>query len=167
MSRTARPLFEGMHPRLNITDSLWRACADASDQSAAAVWSFAGGVIANTDSTHWGSRLRALVQSNSIHLLGGGYISGIWPNHVGLVAGSLAAAKRNGCRLIASGLGLMPLPENAMQLCDGLSDFNRLSVRDKPSAEAVGIDVGLDDVFWGYPESLTGSPITDRLYPDE
>ena len=92
-----------------------------------------------------------------MHLLGGGYINGVWPDHVGLVSGMLAAARLKGCRLFGTGLGLLPLPDNGTQLKDAFSTFDSVSVRDAGSAAAIGVEPGLDDVFLGLPNELERS----------
>jgi hypothetical protein len=78
-----------------------------------------------------------------------GICNGVWPDHVGLVAGMKAARKLNGCRLLGSGLGLWPLPRNAAQLANSFADFSAVSVRDDASAEFLGLATGLDDAFLG------------------
>lgn len=107
--------------------------------------------------------LMALGQADSIHLLGGGYVNGVWPDHVGLVAGMAAVQRLNGCRLAGTGLGLMPLPKNAEQLAKAFEDFSDVSVRDDASAEFLGLPTGLDDVFLGILHELHRSAESPHL----
>lgn len=151
---TASALFAGIHPGFHATNTLWRTCAEAPDQSAQGVWDHVGHIVAHGGTPMYDVGLLALGKADSIHLLGGGYVNGVWPDHVGLVAGMSAAEKLSGSRLVASGLGLMPLPENAEQLRKAFSDFSAVSVRDDASADFLELDAGLDDVFLGLPREL-------------
>jgi polysaccharide pyruvyl transferase WcaK-like protein len=154
---TASALFAGTHPGFRATNTLWRACAEAPDQSAQGVWEHVGNIVAHGGTPMYDVGLMVLGQADSIHLLGGGYVNGVWPDHVGLVAGMAAARKLNGCRLLGSGLGLMPLPDNADLLAKTFADFSAVSVRDHASAEFLGLETGLDDVFLGLLHELRRS----------
>lgn len=144
---TASALFAGIHPGLHTTNTLWRACAEAPDQSARGVWEHVTNVVNHGGTPMYDVGLITLGQADSIHLLGGGYVNDVWPDHVGLVAGMAAARNLNGCRLVGSGLGLMPLPENADLLAKTFAEFSAVSVRDDASAAFLGLETGLDDVF--------------------
>jgi polysaccharide pyruvyl transferase WcaK-like protein len=146
---TASALFSAIHPNLLTTNTLWRACASAPDQSAQGVWDYVGKIVANGGTPMYDVGLMALGRASTIHLLGGGYVNGVWPDHVGLVAGMAAAHQIHGSELLASGLGLMPLPENAEVLAKTFADFSAVSVRDDLSADFLGVKAGLDDVFLG------------------
>lgn len=154
---TASALFAGIHPNFLATNTLWRSCFEAPDQSAHGVWDHVEHLVTHGGTLMYDVALMELGQAQSVHLLGGGYINGVWPDHVGLVSGMGAAAKLNGCRLLGSGLGLMPPPDNGEQLKDMLSSFDKVSVRDSASAAAFGIELGLDDVFLGLPFELKRS----------
>ena len=160
---TASALFAGIHPGFRATNTLWRACAEAPDQSAQGVWEHVGKIVAHGGTPMYDVGLMALGQADSIHLLGGGYVNGVWPDHVGLVAGMAATRKLNGCRLVGSGLGLMPLPENAERLAKTFADFSAVSVRDDASAEFLGLETGLDDVFLGLLHELRRSADSERV----
>ena len=156
----ASTLFAGMHPGFRPTDTLWRLCAEAPEQSATGVWEYAKNLVLRGGSPMFDAGLSSLGQMDSAHLLGGGYINGVWPDHVGLVAGVTAVSELNDCRLLGSGLGLLPLPENADQVTGALRAFDELSVRDFGSASALGIEKGLDDGFLGLPHELTRARAT-------
>lgn len=160
---TASALFTGIHPGFRATNTLWRACADAPDQSAQGVWEHVSNVVALGGTPMYGVGLMVLGQADSIHLLGGGYVNGVWPDHVGLVAGMMAARKLSGCRLAGSGLGLMPLPENAEVLAKSFADFSAVGVRDERSADFLGLATGLDDVFLGLFQELRRSVDSERV----
>lgn len=154
---TASALFAALHPGVHTTNTLWRACADAPEQSAQGVWEHVRRVVEEGGTPMYDIGLLPLRGADSIHLLGGGYVNGVWPDHVGLVAGMSAAAQAGGPRLIASGLGLLPAPENYVQLQQAFASFSAVSARDDASASFLGIKPGLDDVFLGLQHELRRS----------
>ena len=154
---TAGSLFADIHPRFRATNTLWRSCVEAPDQSAQGVWYYVENVVAHGGAPMYDVGLITLGQADSLHLLGGGYVNGVWPDHVGLVSGMLAAARLKGCRLFGTGLGLLPLPDNGTQLREAFSHFDSVSVRDSGSAAAIGVGLGLDDAFLGLPYELARS----------
>lgn len=160
---TASALFAGIHPGLHTTNTLWRACAEAPDQSAQGVWEHITNVVNHGGTPMYDVGLITLGRADSIHLLGGGYVNGVWPDHVGLVAGMAAVRKLNGCRLLGSGLGLLPLPDNAEQLAKTFADFTEVSVRDNASADFLGLKTGVDDVFLGLLHELRRSAESPRV----
>ena len=160
---TASALFAGIHPGFHATNTLWRSCFEAPDQSAQAVWDHVVNVVTRGGTPMYDIGLMTLGQADSIHLLGGGYVNGVWPDHVGLVAGMAAARDLNGCRLVGSGLGLMPPPENAELLAKTFADFSAVSVRDDASAAFLGLETGLDDVFLGLLHELRRSTESPRV----
>ena len=165
---TASSLFAGIHPKFRATNTLWRSCVEAPDQSAQGVWDYVENLVAHGGTPMYDVGLMTLGQADSLHLLGGGYVNGVWPDHVGLVSGMLAAARLKGCRLFGTGLGLLPLPDNGTQLTDAFSNFDSVSVRDGGSAAAIGVRLGLDDAFLGLPHELerSRSPIVEARAKD-
>lgn len=165
----ATDLFAGLHPRLHATDTLWRSCAEAPDKSAHEVWEHVAHIVAHAAGPKYDAGLLELGKAHSVHLLGGGYVNGVWPDHVGLVSGLSAAGKLSGARLAASGLGLMPLPDNAEQLRTSFDAFSAVSARDELSADFLGLKTGLDDGFLGLRHELArsiSSPLTQSRAKD-
>lgn len=154
---TASELLAGIHPRFHATDTLWRSCADAPVQSAEGVWEYVGNMVSNGGAPMHGAGFDTLAQADSIHLLGGGYVNGVWPSHVGLVSGMSVAAGQSGSRLIASGVGIMPPPDNAEHLRKTFARFESVTARDDASADFLGLRAGPDDVFLGLPYELARS----------
>lgn len=151
---TASGLFDGIHPHLRVTNTLWRSCAEAPDQTAKGAWEHVRQFVAHGGSPMYDIGLIALGEADSLHLLGGGYVNAVWPDHVGLVSGMRAAQALSGSPLMATGLGLMPLPENSEQLLESFAKFRSVTVRDSASASFLGLNLGLDDVFLGLPGEL-------------
>lgn len=146
---TASALFAGIHPHFVATNTLWRSCMESPDQSAAAVWNHVDKVLREGGTPMYDVALMKLGQASVIHMLGGGYVNGVWADHVGLVSGMNTARILNGTILYGSGLGLMPPPPNAEDLREAFSRFDYITVRDSESARIFDIRVGLDDVFLG------------------
>jgi hypothetical protein len=98
-----------------------------------------------------------------LHLHGGGYINTIWPRNGFLLGFAAATRKRYGCRLVGTGLGLMPVaapPELYLPLLrEAVAAFDLLEVRDRWSfdylrriSDAPQVVLGLDDSFLLDPE---------------
>ena len=92
--------------------------------------------------------LLAAREADTVHLLGGGYINAIWPHHGLLPRLALALREIAGARVVATGLGLMPVDEDA-DVVSALSSFDHVSLRDAPSAQLMGRETGLSDAFLG------------------
>src|SRR5690606_11820926 len=103
--------------------------------------------------------LTQLRGASSIHILGGGYLSEIWPRNLGLIAA--AAELRRSCRFpsLAAGQGLLPAGDPTPELIEDIRQFRYFEARDQASAEKFGVDHGLDDAFLGVPflESWSGA----------
>ncbi|ALO66327.1 hypothetical protein AS189_07255 [Arthrobacter alpinus] len=107
-------------------------------------------LVKNLGSPHYDLGLLRLRQAGSLHLLGGGYINGMWPQHYGLIAGMRAVREMSGARLFATGLGLMPFDEQGSIDADSLfNGFEYASARDDASVRTFGVGPGIDDAFLG------------------
>lgn len=160
----AQLLFENLHPRLRITNTLWRAIWEAGDTAPSAVGRRVAGLVRNLGSPHYDQGLGKLRTVKSLHLLGGGYINGIWPRHTALVSGMAAVKELTGARLYATGQGLMPLVNTHIPPAGLFEGFDHVSVRDAESAAAYSLPLGVDDAFLGVETSPAGNPGTAALY---
>ena len=93
-------------------------------------------------------------RADVIHVIGGGYVNDIWPMHVGLLSGVVAAVRRSGGRAVTSGAGLWPVAPNGQAVLRHLAtQFDVLDVRDAPSAGVVEgaatVSRTGDDLFFG------------------
>src|SRR5699024_7183230 len=90
----AAVLLDGVHPHMLVTDTLWRVAADAAHTDPERPWDRAAeiattlGAVPGLD-----AGLDLLHGADSIHLLGGGYVNALWPQHVALVAAVAAVAR--------------------------------------------------------------------------
>lgn len=101
---------------------------------------------------------RILEQVEIVHLMGGGYMNQNWP-HTGFLPGFAAAMKRRyGTRVVATGVGVMPLgappPELAETARRMLDAFDLLECRDDEGGSFLAglsprdnVISGLDDTF--------------------
>ncbi len=147
---SAALLFEGAHPRLRVTNTLWRAVGEAAiELSPEEVAQRVAGLVTDLGSPAYDLGLLKLREARSLHLLGGGYVNGVWPHHAGLVAGMRAVKAITGAKLYATGQGLMPLAVPAGEAPLLFEGFDYVSVRDDESAKAFSTKPGLDDAFLG------------------
>ncbi|MGZ6772878.1 MAG: polysaccharide pyruvyl transferase family protein [Mycobacteriaceae bacterium] len=163
----ASVLFAGMHPDLRCVDTLWRVCAEAPS---AGPWQVAEHVQRAVHdpgrAPRWVAGLELLASATTVHVLGGGYVNALWPKHLGLLAGAIAAVTRSGGQAVATGLGLLPAVEHSQPLLRTLAaQMAVFDVRDRASAELVGGALcSGDDVWlgWGEYRYDTTSEAADR-----
>lgn len=86
-----------------------------------------------------GSGVELLLRAKTIHLVGGGYINRVWPQHIALIAAIAQVSRVTGARAVATGQGLMPPFEGAAreQLMTDIAQFEVFDVRDGPSRDLV------------------------------
>lgn len=101
-----------------------------------------------------------LLAAKVIHLHGGGYLNNHFPKKAFLMGLAVAVAERTGARLVATGLGLMPLTPppaaDAPRITEALARFALIETRDVESAALLAalapeanVVSGLDDTFLG------------------
>lgn len=134
---TASALFGGLHPRLRVTDAVFRAVEDSLRGSRRPVED----IVAHLGTPLYDAPLLALREARSLHLLGGGFVNAVWPENAHLVRAMRAAAEISGAPLLATGQGLAPFGE------EQLTGFDHVGVRDAASAEKLGISSGVDDAY--------------------
>ncbi|MDN3480408.1 polysaccharide pyruvyl transferase family protein [Arthrobacter sp. APC 3897] len=142
-------LFEGLHPGLRITDTLWRAVRDSGGLPPGEAGPRVSHLVRHLGSPRYDMGLVRLRRASSLHLLGGGYVNGMWPHHTALVSGMKAVKELTGARLYATGQGLMPLIGTPREAADLFLGFDHVTVRDAESARAYSLNAGLDDAFLG------------------
>ena len=114
-----------------------------------------GGFARHPDLAHLAA---ALERVKLLHLHGGGYVNTIWPKNAFLLGFAAATKRRYGCRLVGTGLGLLPaapVPELYQPLlAEALEAFDLLEVRDRWAFDwlrrlsgAANLVLGLDDSY--------------------
>jgi polysaccharide pyruvyl transferase WcaK-like protein len=151
----AAVLLDGLHPRARFVDTLWRLCWAAPSEEP---WELAGWVQhAINDpgmAPRWAGGIDVLRAADVLHIVGGGYVHARWPRHVGLLAGTVAAAKLSDARAVMTGQGLVPCSDGVATLLAALADrLDVVDVRDEASGEllraagAGAVSVSVDDAF--------------------
>ncbi|MCT1722033.1 polysaccharide pyruvyl transferase family protein [Kocuria marina] len=134
---TVTALLRGIHPRLHVVNTVFRALHDVEHGSGRSMRS----LIEDLGSPKYDAGLLALREASTVHLLGGGVLHRDWATNLHIVEAMRAVRDISGARLFATGQGLMPFAG------DPLTDLDHLSVRDRPSAQAAGVPMGFDDAF--------------------
>jgi ABC-type polysaccharide/polyol phosphate transport system ATPase subunit len=147
-----------LHPSVRFTDTLWRLCDDAPSGDPAEVTAFVRAAVEDPGrAPRRTAGIEIAARADVVHLIGGGYVNGLWPRNGGLVAGVAAAAARSGGRAVMTGQGLFPAVADASLLRDLVSGFELLDVRDEASAGLLGA---------GLPVTCTGDDVLLGLGPD-
>lgn len=146
----AAHLFDGLHPQLRTTDTLWRLIWETADLDADAADAHVDRVVTALGSPRYDLGLLGARRATSIHVLGGGYVSAIWPHHTRLLRAALRLRDVSGARVAATGLGLYPAADETA-LKELLGAFDHATVRDAASAELSGLEPAGDDAFLGLP----------------
>lgn len=160
----AQVLFEGMHPRLRVTNTLWRLVHDNAEFPAEVAAKNIRERVAGFGTPAYDLGILKLREAGSLHLVGGGYVNDTWPHHAGLVVGMRAVSELTGAKLYATGQGLMPALAPAPAETPLLRGFDHVNVRDQASADAHGLELGLDDAFLGITGEIGRNDAPDGLY---
>lgn len=134
---TATALFAGIHPRLRVTDAVFRTVEDSLRGSRRSVED----IVTRLGTPLYDAPLLALREARSLHLLGGGFINAVWPENDLIIRTMRAVAQISGAPLIATGQGLAPFGAEVLQ------GFDHVSVRDAESAKRLGLARGVDDAY--------------------
>ncbi|MFT4128160.1 MAG: polysaccharide pyruvyl transferase family protein, partial [Gordonia sp. (in: high G+C Gram-positive bacteria)] len=133
-------LLRGAHPRVEFTDTLWQLSLHAPEENADAPWEWVCRAVTDLGvAPRLGFGVEVLHQASTIHFLGGGYVNSVWPQHVSLFAAGAAVGRRTGARVVATGQGLIPLPDGPAGdvVRRAAQEFTVFDVRDEASARAV------------------------------
>lgn len=150
---TAQVMLAGLHPNVRCTNTLWRLAGEAPHSEPWAVAAWLRRAIHDPGlAPRCRPGIELLATADVIHLIGGGYVNALWPQHAGLLAGAIAASVRSGARLAMSGQGFVPTAPEVTELLYALAArFEVVDVRDRDSAElleqAVPAELTCDDVF--------------------
>jgi polysaccharide pyruvyl transferase WcaK-like protein len=149
---SARTLLDGVHPRARFVDTLWRLCWGAPSEQPWELSSWVQQAVHDPGlAPRWVAGIELLAGADVVHLIGGGYVNGLWPRHIGLLSGVAAAVRRSGGRAAMTGQGLTPEVGGIGPLLSALAErFDVVDVRDAPSARLLGhsgSQPGVDDAF--------------------
>ncbi|GAB20051.1 hypothetical protein GOEFS_105_00620 [Gordonia effusa NBRC 100432] len=138
------------HPRVIFVDTLWRLTLFAAGVERHDIerpdgldpergWEWVTRAASNLGvASHLDAGVDLLLRAASIHLLGGGYVNNIWPQHLSLVTAIAAVGERSGAATYTTGQGLTPTiaGQRADILTEALGRFTVVDVRDRASAAA-------------------------------
>jgi hypothetical protein len=133
-------LHGGTHPHLRCVDTLYHACWNAPSPRAEDCMAFGAEVIDNPGRlAREASGFTAVGRAALVHVLGGSYLSGLWPRHLTLLAAASRVGERAGARLAVTGADLLPTaPDAAAVLQQLMGAFDVVDVRTQASAGLLG-----------------------------
>jgi hypothetical protein len=157
-------LFDGLHPRLRVTNTLWRLVHETAELPLETAAETIRARVTGLGSPSYDLGLLKLREAESLHLIGGGFINENWSHHAGLVLAMRAVHAMTGARLIATGQGLMPALTSAPAEMPLFQGFTHAAARDQAGALAYGITQDLDDAFLGVTAEIARSAAEPGLY---
>lgn len=155
-----RSTFGSSYGDINLTDALSKVQSvlpnSFEDSFNAGVSFFDDCNYAKYNLTH--KDIREFSKISVFHLHGGGYINNIWKSHAFYMGFGVAMKAKFGCRVIATGLSLNPLPNLNDHFCATMSEqllnYDLIELRDSESfiwlrklSPSSKVFLGLDDMF--------------------
>jgi hypothetical protein len=127
-------LLGDLHPNVRFVDTLfriaWAAPSDAPDE----IVEFATHAVANPGLVpRFALGVELLHSADVFHVLGGGYINGVWPRHLLLLAAGAELVSSFGVRAAMTGAGLAPAAAPPELMRGVLGRYAVADVRDEPS----------------------------------
>lgn len=157
----AAHIFRAAHPRLHTTNTLWQL-SQLPEEAGPCGFPLIDQVMRAGGSPKIDLGLAALREMRSIHLLGGGYVSSLWPRHLGLVMGAVAAKRQFGVPVYVTGQGWLPQDDDARGWLRGVRDcLDFGEARDAGSAREFELDLGVDDAYLHFAQRA------ERLYSED
>ncbi|HVQ89062.1 MAG TPA: polysaccharide pyruvyl transferase family protein [Actinomycetes bacterium] len=132
-------LLDGIHPGLRCVDSLYHAAWNTPSQHPSEVLDFGQRVVREPGLIpREATGIENFGTVDLVHIIGGGFLNGIWPHHLSLIAAAGAIAEVHGAKTAITGAGLSPFAEDSQEwLGPILSRFDVVDVRDKESRAAL------------------------------
>jgi polysaccharide pyruvyl transferase WcaK-like protein len=144
----AAVLLDGTHPRLRVTDTLWRVSQQAHGDDRVVAHARARELVAVRGTPREDLGLELVEGADVIHMIGGGHLTSIWPANLLLPTIVSELVRRGSTIGLMTGVGLLPMDDDDVGLVrDALADLTFVETRDSPSAERFGIERGVDDAF--------------------
>ena len=130
----AELLFGQMHPHVRFVDTLWTAGWAAPSDEPEDVAAFTADAIKRPGVEPRRAAGAELLHAMDVfHVLGGGYITALWPRHLAVFAAGATLAEDHGIRCAATGLGLMPAVTEPALLDRLGAGYDVLDMRDPQS----------------------------------
>ena len=128
-------LLSGLHSGLRCVDTLFHACWNAPTSHYKETLDFGQQVITSPGLIpREATGIDNLASVDLVHIIGGGYINALWPEHLALISAAGAIAEVHGARTAITGSGLTPFVSGSEgSLGEVLSRFDVVDVRDEAS----------------------------------
>jgi hypothetical protein len=148
---SAEVLLGHLHPRVRFVDTLFQVCWAAASEDPWEVAHFAAeatrhpGVVPSR-----AAGVDLLHTVDVFHLVGGGYLTALWPRYVALISAGQVLVEDFGVRAATSGLGLIPSAASGALLDRLTRDYAVVDVRDTESRKLLtgdNVSETGDDVF--------------------
>lgn len=132
-------LLGGIHPGLRCVDTLFHACWNAPPGGPQQTIDYGRRVVRQPGLLpREVTGVEQLSRAHLVHVIGGGYLNGIWPNQLTLLGAAREAGERFGAHTAMTGAGLIPLVEGSDgPLGELLAGFDVVDVRDEESLSAI------------------------------
>ncbi len=151
----AQLFLAGLHPNVRFVDTLFRIAWAAPSEEADEVVDFAGQAARQPGFgyAHRAAGIELLHTADVYHVIGGGYVNGIWPRHLTFLAAGQVLAAEHGKHVAMTGNALLPNAASAELLDRLTAGYAVVDVRDGRSRELLSSDAATatgDDVLLGH-----------------
>ncbi|WP_084038971.1 polysaccharide pyruvyl transferase family protein [Demequina sp. NBRC 110053] len=144
----AAVLLAGIHPRLQTTDTCWRVAWQADGPDRDAAHARARELVAKRGTPREDLGIELATDADTIHLLGGGHLSSLWPPNLLIPTIVSELVRISGAPAHATGMSLLPVDgEDVGHLRDALGDLTIAEASEARTAEQFGLEIGIDDAF--------------------
>jgi hypothetical protein len=141
-------LMRGLHPGLRVTDTFWQMMRDVAHLNDDEAHAEIERRIHHLGSPRYDLGILTARRAESVHLIGGGYINAVWPEHTRLLTAITKLRGTSVARLVATGQGLAPSTHQDW-LAETSATFDYFTVRDEASAGLTGMQNTGDDALLG------------------
>lgn len=158
----AQLFLADLHPNVRFVDTLFRISWAAPSEDVEEVAEFASQAARQPGFgyAHRAAGIELLQTADVYHVIGGGYVNGIWPRHITFLAAGQVLAKEHGMHVAMTGNGLLPNASGG-ELLDRLTEgYAVVDVADEPSRALFsrdGVTATGDDALLGL-----GDEVYDR-----
>lgn len=150
----AQLFLADLHPNVRFLDTLFRISWAAPSEDPDEIAQFTSQAVRQPGFgyAHRAAGVELLHTADVVHVIGGGYLSSLWPRHLGILAAGQVLAGDLGKRVAVTGVGLLPNAATP-ELLDRLTEqYAVVDVRDASSRALFSgdqvTDTG-DDTFLG------------------
>ena len=145
-------VFDGLHPNLHYTDTLFRLSWAAPSDDPEEVLDYAARAVRQPGLgyAHRAAGVELLHTADVFHVIGGNYLAAIWPRHLTFLAAGAVLADEHGVRSAMTGQSLLPATTTGEVLDRLTAGFAVVDVADARSRALLSGDTVTstgDDVF--------------------